>query len=65
MVKCLSLLSSEAAISNGFFRPPAEASQIRRARPPVLQAKGPLSQAQNLPCSGFGSKHGSFVLPLR
>jgi len=29
------------------------------------KAAGPSSQAQNLPCSGFGSKHGSFVLPLR
>ena len=29
------------------------------------KAAGPSSQAQNLPCWGFGSKHGSFVLPLR
>jgi hypothetical protein len=61
---CVRLEFVEFRGSNGFFRPPAGASRIRRARPPVLEAQGPSSQAQSLPCSGLGPKHGSLVLPL-
>src|SRR5262245_12327329 len=53
----------EAAISNGF------SVHLRSRAGFARKAAGPLSarasnQAQSLPCSGLGPKHGSFVLPL-
>src|SRR5262249_41382874 len=43
---------------------PRRRDRVRRGRPAVLETQGPSSQAQTLPCSGLGPKHGSFILPL-